>query len=101
MTALRIFGIITHDSRLSTSVQVGQTITALQVKKEYDRMFRMAKPLTFLNEVKVELSKVIWPTRKEVIRLTLIVIAVSIVVGFFIGGVDYVLTKLTEIALKR
>lgn len=61
----------------------------------------MAKPLTFLNEVKLELSKVVWPTRQEVAKLTAVVIAVSVVVGFFIGGVDYILTKITELALKK
>lgn len=61
----------------------------------------MAKPVTFLNEVKLELSKVVWPTRQDVVKLTAIVIAVSVVVGFFIGGVDYILTKITELALKR
>jgi len=60
----------------------------------------MITPLTFLKETRDELKKVVWPSRSEVTRLTFIVITISIVVGFYIGGLDYILTKLTEIILK-
>lgn len=59
------------------------------------------KPLVFLKEVKTELSKVIWPTRKETIRLTGLVIFISLVVGIYIGGLDIILTKLMEIVIKK
>jgi preprotein translocase subunit SecE len=59
-----------------------------------------ASPTVFLREVQDELKKVVWPTRKEVIRLTFTVIAVSIIVGLFLGGVDFVLTKLIQVVLK-
>lgn len=61
----------------------------------------MVKPLTFFREVKTELAKVVWPTRKETIRLTLVVVIVSAIVGLFIGGTDFVLTKTMEIVLKK
>lgn len=61
----------------------------------------MTSPATFLHEVKTELLKVTWPTRKETIRLTLVVIALSAVVGFYIGGLDYIFTKITEVLLKK
>lgn len=57
--------------------------------------------IDFLTEVKVELSKVVWPTPQHTFKLTVIVILVTITVGFFIGGVDYILTKLLEVILKR
>ena len=60
----------------------------------------MTTPLVFLKETRDELRKVVWPTRSEVIRLTFIVITISIIVGFYIGGLDYVLTKVTEVILK-
>jgi len=59
------------------------------------------KPVTFLAEVKSELSKVVWPTRAQAIRLTAIVIGVSVAVGLFIGVLDFLLTKLTEIFIYR
>lgn len=61
----------------------------------------MAKPTAFLKEVKSELDKVIWPSREEAIKLTLVIILVSVAVGIFIGGLDFIFTKSMEIILKR
>jgi preprotein translocase subunit SecE len=60
----------------------------------------MTTPVTFLQETYAELKKVVWPTRNEVVRLTLVVIAISILVGLYIGGIDYVFTKITELIVK-
>ena len=61
----------------------------------------MTKPLTFLREVKIELSKVVWPTRKETLRLTLVVIVASLIVGVYIGGADYLFTKVMALILRQ
>lgn len=58
------------------------------------------KILDFLRETKVELDKVIWPTRSETIRLTLTVIIVTIIVGFFVVGIDYVLAFLLKLVTR-
>jgi preprotein translocase subunit SecE len=58
------------------------------------------RPIDFLVEVKVELSKVVWPTKEQTFKLTMIVIIVTLLVGFFIGAVDYLLTQITGILLK-
>ncbi len=58
-------------------------------------------PVVFLKEVKLELGKVTWPTREETIKLTIIVIAISIVLGLYIGGLDLIFTKVTDILIKR
>jgi len=60
----------------------------------------MHKVFDFLTEVKVELSKVVWPTPNQTVKLTVIVIIVTIIVGFFLGVVDYLLTKALELLLK-
>lgn len=57
------------------------------------------KAFDFLKEVRVELSKVVWPSRQETIQLTTIVIMVTIVVGFFLGGIDFLLTQLTRLLI--
>ena len=64
-------------------------------------MFPQVKPVVFLKEVKSELSKVVWPTKKETVRLTLVVVGVSLAVGVFLGGIDYILTKIMEVVLRR
>lgn len=60
----------------------------------------MKKPIKFLRETYDELKQVVWPTRKEVLRLTIIVITLSVMVGLYIGGIDFVFTKLTELLLQ-
>ena len=50
------------------------------------------KIFTFLKEVKLEMKKVNWPTKKETVKYTLIVIGVSIAVAVFLGGLDFVFT---------
>ncbi|MCL5114046.1 MAG: preprotein translocase subunit SecE [Patescibacteria group bacterium] len=57
-------------------------------------------PVIFLKEVQDELKKVVWPTRDEIIRLTFIVIIISFIVGFFLGGIDFLLTKITQLMIR-
>jgi len=59
-----------------------------------------SSPAVFFREVKSELAKVIWPTKQEVIRLTIIVVAISLVIGIYIGGLDFLFTKLTDLLIK-
>jgi len=49
---------------------------------------------TFLKEAKVELKKVNWPSRKDTIKYTLIVIGLSFAVAIFLGGLDFLFTWL-------
>jgi preprotein translocase subunit SecE len=58
-------------------------------------------PVVFLKEVRDELQKVVWPTRDEIIRLTGVVILVSVGVGIFLGATDFILTKLIGILITR
>lgn len=60
----------------------------------------MTTPLQFLQQTREELQKVIWPSRNETIRLTTVVILVSLFVGLFIGGLDFVFTKLLSLLIK-
>lgn len=53
----------------------------------------IAKPIDFIREVRVELTKVVWPNRQQTIKLTVIVIIVTIIVGFFLLGIDFLATK--------
>lgn len=54
-------------------------------------------PVQFLKEVKAELKKVKWPTRKEVVKMTTVVIGVSIIVSLIISCLDFVFTKLVAL----
>lgn len=48
--------------------------------------------LSFLNEARLELKKVNWPTRHETVRYTIAVIAMSLLVAAFLGGLDVLFT---------
>jgi len=56
--------------------------------------------LTYLQEVRVELTKVTWPTRAEATHLTLIILGASLAVGLYVGGLDVVFTNLLGMFLK-
>lgn len=58
-------------------------------------------PVQFVKEVVSELKKVTWPTREETIKLTAVVIVLSIIVGAFIGGLDVLFIKITSLLFKR
>lgn len=57
--------------------------------------------IDFLREVKVELEKVVWPSREQTIKLTMIVVFTILIVGFFVGGIDLLLSKLVDLLIKR
>lgn len=59
-----------------------------------------ANPVAFLKSVKGELNRVTWPTKDHVIKLTGVVIGISLLVGVFIGLLDFIFTKLIEIIVK-
>lgn len=50
------------------------------------------KTKTFFTEARQELRHVNWPTRQEATRLTLIVIALSLVLAVFLGAFDALFT---------
>ena len=60
----------------------------------------MKKVVKYLKEVKAELNKVTWPKRKEVVKLTLIVLFISGIIAFYVGVLDFGFTKLLEIILS-
>jgi len=52
------------------------------------------KIVQFAKEAKIELKKVKWPTRKELIDSTKVVLATSFLLAAFIGGIDFLLSQL-------
>jgi preprotein translocase subunit SecE len=59
-----------------------------------------AKALQFLREAKVELKKVSWPSRKETMASTVVVIVLVIIVSAFLGLVDMGLSSLVGLVLQ-
>ncbi len=57
------------------------------------------KAMEFFREVKVELKKVTWPTRKQTTGTTIVVIIFVFVVSAFLGLFDLGLSKLVQVVL--
>ena len=57
--------------------------------------------VNFFKEVKAELDKIVWPTREQTIRYSILVIIVAVASGAFLGGLDYVLTLATDFLIKN
>ena len=51
-------------------------------------------------DLKSEFKKIVWPSKKQVINNTLIVIAAILVIGAFIWGLDALLTWLVSLLAK-
>ena len=60
----------------------------------------MKNPLKFIQEVKQEAFKVSWPTRKETIQGSLMVVAMAIVAAIFFLLLDEILKFFLELVLK-
>ncbi len=56
----------------------------------------VSKAGQFLREAKVELKKVKWPTRRELLASTAVVIVLTLFVAFFLGLVDFGLIKILK-----
>lgn len=60
----------------------------------------MKAAIHYLKEVRLELSRVVWPKRQDVIKLTLTIIIISAIVAVYVGGLDFAFTKLLELFIS-
>lgn len=58
------------------------------------------KIIQYIKGSKDELKKVVWPSRKQLVNHTVMVIAISLAVAMFLGIIDFGLTKLLETIIK-
>jgi preprotein translocase subunit SecE len=54
----------------------------------------------FVRELRSEVRKVIWPTRKVAMNLTGVVIALSAALGVFLGGIDFIFQEFFRLLLQ-
>ena len=59
------------------------------------------KSTRFIRDVKVELTKVSWPSRDDVRGATVVVIIVVLIISFFIGLIDLIITELGDLLFLR
>ena len=83
--------------RRSPKPEVGGSIPSAPANKI---IISMKNPLKFIQEVKQEAFKVTWPTGKETMQGTLMVIAMAIIASIFFLLLDQVLKFFLELVLK-
>ena len=60
----------------------------------------MKNPLKFIQEVKQEAFKVTWPTGKETVQGSLMVVAMAVIAAIFFLLIDQIFKSLLDIVLK-
>ena len=81
--------------RRSPKPEVGGSIPSAPAKKIF-----MKNPLKFIQEVKQEAFRVTWPTGKETVQGSLMVVAMAIVAAIFFLLIDQIFKSLLDIILK-
>ncbi len=66
---------------------------AAKKEKKENRVVR------YFREVRAEVSKIVWPTRRAALRLTGVVLATVVVMSIALGLVDWLFTKLFALIL--
>ena len=84
--------------KLGLPAKKQSTATSPAAIKHKENIF--GKTAQFLREVKVELKKVTWPSRKQTIGSTVVVIALVMIISIFLGAVDLGLSSLIRIVLQ-
>ena len=74
---------------MAENVKVSKAVTARK------------KVVRFFKEIKTELKKVVWPTRKQLVNYTITVLFTCLVVGAIIWIVDFGLAKIIGFILTR
>jgi len=73
-------------------------VTSVAAAKLQTNFFHSS--IQFLREVKIELKKVTWPSRKQTIGSTAVVIALVLLISLFLGFVDIGLSNLIRAVLQ-
>jgi preprotein translocase subunit SecE len=54
----------------------------------------------FLREFRIEMKKVTWPSRKEIVASTGVVLVVVMLISFYLGLADLLLSKMLKLMLS-
>ena len=60
----------------------------------------MINPLKYVQQVRNEVSKIVWPTRKETMTTTVMVFIMSALVALFFFIIDTITSNILDIILK-
>ncbi len=63
-------------------------------------MNAMTRIRNYVASVRTEIGRVSWPSRKEVVSLTVLIILLAIVLGIYLGLADLILTQVLRLLLR-
>jgi len=63
-------------------------------------MTKVQQAVQFFKEVRIETRKATFPSRKDTIATTMVVLVVVIIIGFYLGVLDLVLSSVIGLVLK-
>ena len=89
-----------ENEKLEQTAKSGSDKAAKAKKDKQSKPGIFARASKWLHELKVELKKVQWPTKKQTVNNTLIVIACVVVVGLFIWVFDFVATSVIDLLIS-
>lgn len=56
----------------------------------------MSRLINYFKDTRAELKHVSWPTRRQAVTFTVIVIVISVATALYLGAFDFVFTRLLE-----
>ncbi len=65
-----------------------------------ERVSRENRIVRYFRETRAELRKVVWPSRREATRLSLIVVSVTLAMSVFLGIIDWVFSRLIGLIVR-
>ena len=88
------------DVKKIQAIQQKKSLTGTKsiIENESNNYYQRA--LQFLREVKIELKKVTWPSRKQTVGSTVVVIILVMIISLFLGVVDIGLSTLVRVVLQ-
>ena len=61
----------------------------------------MDKLIQYLKDSRAELAHVSWPTQKQAVTYTIVVVVMSVAVSLFLGLADYIFTGMTHFFISK
>lgn len=61
----------------------------------------VTKVREYMTSVRTEVGRVSWPSRREVVSLTVLIILMSVVLGVYLGLADLIVTQVLRLLLQR
>ena len=84
----------------NVTARASKPVVAARAPMAGQKVNWIQKSIQFLREVKVELKKVTWPSRKQTIGSTIVVLVLVVLISLFLGLVDLGLTTFVRVILQ-